>query len=768
MTSRAVRVGYILHIRRLTPSWTKSMRPVLAACLTALLLFASLAVAHEDDPKARDWEPPIDAPIWHLGDGGLAGTFASDGVLLQSWFPITAFNNALVTNTSASDCWGYVSPSGREYAIIGLSEGTAWVEVTNPAQSTMVRFIAGPSSLWRNVKTYQHWCYAVSEGGGGIQVFDLANIDAGTVTELPSVVTGGVLSTHTMIINTQTGFLYRMGGSSSGIRIYNLAPNPAAPVYVGAWSDRYVHDGVVYSYTTGPYAGREIFFACGGLNGGHTDTGMDIIDVTNKAALQNLSRFTYSQAAYCHQVWLTDDRRFAYINDEIDEANFGIYSVGRIVNVENLSAPTAAGTYTTGVQTVDHNLYVKGEQLFCSNYKSGIRIFNIANPSAPVQEAWFDTYPSSDSSGYAGLWSNYPYFPSGTIIGSDLSAGLFVWRLGEPGGTMAWPGGAPQFLAPSGGSIDVSIVPNAGLSVSSASVTINPPSGHQVVPLVAQGGNLWRATLPNMACGAPVTFFASAQISDGSSLRLPLAGGELAVAAAGQTAAFNDTLEVASGWAASAAGDTATSGLWTRVDPNGTTAAPENDTTPAGTMCWVTGQGTVGGGAGLADVDGGITTLTSPLINASGLTDPSLIYWRWYSNNMGGAPNADSMPISISADNGTTWVLLEDCTENAGDWVRKEFRIADFVTPSAQMRLKFVARDLATGSLVEAGVDDVSLVSYDCGSPAIPGDLNGDGAITGADLSIMLGQWGTAAAADLDGNGTVDGGDLALLLANWG
>ncbi|MSR17775.1 MAG: choice-of-anchor B family protein [Phycisphaerales bacterium] len=741
------------------------MRTLLA--LTVCLCAALPVFAHEDDPKARDWEPPFIGPVWHFGDDGLAGsTFNSSGMTLMSWFPINNFDIAGQVNSSGNDCWGYRSSLGREYAIIGLSNGTGFVDVTNPAAATIVRFIPGPNSLWRNVKTYLTYCYAVSEGGGGIQVFDLAQIDAGQVTELPSVTTGGGLSTHTMIINTTTGYLYRMGGGSSGIRIYNLNPSPAVPAYVGAWSDRYIHDGVVYSYTSGPYAGKEIFFACGGSNGGQTNTGMDIIDVTNKAALVNMSRFTYSSAAYCHQVWLTEDRQYAYINDEIDEANFGLYSVGRIVSVGNLSAPTLAGTYNTGVNTVDHNLYVKGTTLFCSNYKSGIRIFDLANPTSPQQNAWFDTYPTDDSGGYAGLWSNYPYFPSGTIIGSDLQRGLFVWRMGEPGGSIAFAGGSPPaFVTPQGAVIGVTVTPAAGATTVAVVLTFDDGSASQDISM-QQIGAEWRGTLPTLACGSSLSFAVTASFNTGIPVRSPAAGLYSAIAALGEVASFNDAMETNTGWQVGAPTDTAISGIWVRVDPNGTTAQPENDHSDPGTMAWVTGQGVAGGGAGSADVDGGATSLTSPLMNAAGLSDATLVYWRWYSNNLGGAPNTDSMPVLISGDGGKVWVQLEDVTINTGAWIEKRWLISDYVTPSDMVQVRFVARDTGTGSLVEAGVDDVRIIGYQCPA-AVPGDLDGDGVVSGGDLAVLLGQWGSAGSGDFDQSGAVDGSDLAYLLAHW-
>jgi len=49
----------------------------------------------------------------------------------------------------------------------------------------------------------------------------------------------------------------------------------------------------------------------------------------------------------------------------------------------------------------------------------------------------------------------------------------------------------------------------------------------------------------------------------------------------------------------------------------------------------------------------------------------------------------------------------------------------------------------------------------------VPGDLNGDGTVNAADLSLLLGAWGTP-AADLDGDGTTGAADLGILLNNWG
>lgn len=221
-----------------------------------------------------------------------------------------------VAGFEGNDCWGYVSPSGREYAIMGTSTDTVFVEVTNPDVPVIIAHIDGPNSSWRDPKIYQDRCYIVSEGGGGIQVVDLSNIDNGQVTLENTITTGGVASSHNVAIDETSGFLYRCGGGSNmGLRIYSLA-NPGTPVFVAQWLDRYVHDAQIVTYTSGPYAGREIAFCCSGLNGGGTDTGFTVIDVTNKASLQVLAQLPYPSRAYSHQGWLSEDRTIFYLGDE--------------------------------------------------------------------------------------------------------------------------------------------------------------------------------------------------------------------------------------------------------------------------------------------------------------------------------------------------------------------------------------------------------------------------------------------------------------------
>ncbi|MSR45256.1 MAG: hypothetical protein EXS15_07895 [Phycisphaerales bacterium] len=291
----------------------------------------------------------------------------------------------------------------------------------------------------------------------------------------------------------------------------------------------------------------------------------------------------------------------------------------------------------------------------------------------------------------------------------------------------------------------------------------------QSVVMTPTSATGYSAQIPMAACGTPVDYYFEASTTAGATARYPTtapASYHSTVGGWGVTTAFTDAFQYAGAWVVGASGDTATTGIWERVDPIGTAAQPEDDHSLTGTICYITGQGATGGTLGAADVDGGATTLTSPSFNAATSSNATLSYWRWYSNNAGPNPNADTMTISISNDDGTSWTTLEVVSENAGAWVQKMFRIADFVPPTTTMKVRFVPSDVGSGSIVEAGVDDFVVGGVNCTPPPIPADLNGDGRVDGVDLTRVLSGWG-ALGGDINHDGSTDGGDLAALLSAW-
>jgi choice-of-anchor B domain-containing protein len=695
----------------------------------ALLATFGLAAAHEDDPKVFDRLPAHHgravrtsvATGMAMAAGGTPRAFDSSGVTLLSHLPLSNFGNP----SSGNDCWGYTSAGGREIAIFCHSEGTGFVDITDPRNPTILGNFSGPSSLWRDPKVYGNYAYVVSEGGSGIQVFNLANVDAGQVTLVGSVTTGGVTSTHNVAIDTTSGFLYRCGGSSNvGLRIYDLNANPTNPPFVAQWLNLYVHDTQVVTYP----GGRQIAFCCAGTGNGSGATRLSILDVTNKANIVTLKEVYWPTAAYSHQCWISEDRQYCYIDDELDEPSVTtttyVVEIGGILN----ATPQASlvGSFTNGNTAVNHNLYVKGDRIFCANYRSGLRVFDRTNPVNCTEVAYFDTFPGSDSANFNGLWSVYPFFASGAVIGSDLESGLFVWYVGDPQLDLALVQAAPSLISPTGETFAATVTAAPGQNYAPGTARLHYDAGAGVVsvPLVELGGGQFDVPFPALACGSRVSWYLSAEASTGMLWTEPEGGAASpfeSQVATGATLALEHTMETNPAWIVGDAGDNATSGVWTRVNPNGTSAQPEDDHSAApGVQCWVTGQGSVGGSIGENDVDGGVTTLRTAVMNLAGLVSPQIGYWRWYVND-GNTAVDDSFVVQIT--NGGPWVTVESIdpgdAEASGGWYYHEFAVADFVTPNASVQMRFRAADAGSGSIVEAAIDDFVVRDVDCSTIAV-------------------------------------------------
>lgn len=260
---------------------------------------------------------------------------------------------------------------------------------------------------------------------------------------------------------------------------------------------------------------------------------------------------------------------------------------------------------------------------------------------------------------------------------------------------------------------------------------------NQVI-MTPSGESTFTGHLPGVPCGQTVEYYFTADSISGASLSYPAGGASNPLDALSQVVivAFEDDMESNTGWTVGQPSDTATTGIWERADPQATAAQPEDDHSANGSNCWVT-DGDAGGSLGANDIDGGATTLTSPTMDATTAGDGAeLVYWRWYSNNTGGGPDADSMLVEVSYTNGASWSTLETVTENANAWVEKRFALPSDGTPLNEIRVRFIASDLGDGSIVEAGVDDLSIASAGCsGSPA---DINGDGELDFFDISAFL------------------------------
>ena len=238
------------------------------------------------------------------------------------------------------------------------------------------------------------------------------------------------------------------------------------------------------------------------------------------------------------------------------------------------------------------------------------------------------------------------------------------------------------------------------------------------VALTPQGGDDYLAQIPGQPTGSAVRYWVYAR--DGLGLETtdpPGAPGEtfwFAVAEIEEV--FVDAFEAAGSWTVGAPDDDATTGVWIRAEPVGTTYSstqiqPETDHSPdPAQICYITGNGVPGGAAGDQDVDGGKTTLFSPVFDLSHLMTASVTYWVWYSNVEGNNPGEDYWVVEVN-DGGPDWVPLENTNASTGQaWVERTFVLDEYVALTDQVQFRFVASDEGGGSLVEAGVDDFLIV----------------------------------------------------------
>ena len=412
-----------------------------AAATAVLLLFTLLPAAYSQVAPCVNGLATI---------GGVS--YNCSNVDLMSHVPLDAMG-ALETG---NDVWGWTDPeTGREYALMGLDNGTFFVDVTSPETPLLMGTLptATTPRLWRDMKVYANHAFIGSEAfGHGLQVFDLTRLrnlqpQASRVFSTDVTYTGTdpytLGSSHNVVINEDTGFAYVVGARDlNGDRVcaaglYMVDINdPQNPAFAGCFAaDGYTHDAqcVIYDGPDPTYQGQEICFAA------NEDT-VTLVDVTDKAAPVMISQTAYPNVGYTHQGWLTEDKRYFLVNDELDERIFDLNTRTLIFDVSNLQTPMFIGAYLHPTRSVDHNLYIVGDHAFQANYTSGLRILNIASLNASGDLGgistigYFNTYRFSDCGAqvevtcraFRGAWSNYPFFASGVVLVSDIEGGLFV------------------------------------------------------------------------------------------------------------------------------------------------------------------------------------------------------------------------------------------------------------------------------------------------------------------------------------------------------
>ena len=364
---------------------------------------------------------------------GLAGDYPCKNIQLMAFM---AKANLGGNGSNLNDVWGWTDlTTGREIAIVGKTNGTAFVDVTDPINPLLLAFLPsrnGGNESWRDIKIYADHAFIVADGSTnnnhGLQIYDLRElrgISPGSIVASTASL-GGFGAAHNIVINEASGFAYVVGANacSGGLFMVDIS-NPQQPINSGCYSaDGYTHDAQCVNYA-GPdttYFGREICVA-------YNEDSITIVDVTNKGIPQTISRTTYSQSRYTHQGWFLDDNHsYLIMNDELDESGLNINTTSHLYDVSDLDNPVEVGRYRGVTQAIDHNLYTLDGFVFESNYRAGLRILRADNiASGELEEvAYFDTIPCSNSAAFSGTWSSYIYFPSGNIVTSDIGGGLFV------------------------------------------------------------------------------------------------------------------------------------------------------------------------------------------------------------------------------------------------------------------------------------------------------------------------------------------------------
>lgn len=309
-----------------------------------------------------------------------------------------------------NDVWGYVDEMGNEYALVGTSKGTSIVNVTDPTNPVEVFWLPGSTSIWRDPSSHGDYAYVTTEAEDGLLIIDLSPLPQ--ATNLTTTLYSGPAnnpwqSAHTCFVD-ENGYAYVFGANrgNGGVIILDVFTNPMAPIEVGVFDNWYCHDGFVRNdtmYLANIYAG---FFS--------------LVDVSDKANPVLLGTKT-TPSSFTHNSWPSDNGQYVFTTDEISGAFIAAYDISdptNIVEVDRIQNSPGSGI-------IPHNTHVKGDYLITSYYSDGVVIHDITYPYNIIKVAEYDTFEGQTIS-YDGCWGVYPFLPSGTILAADITNGLFV------------------------------------------------------------------------------------------------------------------------------------------------------------------------------------------------------------------------------------------------------------------------------------------------------------------------------------------------------
>ncbi len=654
-------------------------------------------------------------------------------------------------NQSLSDVWGYAAPDGTEYAIVGVRNGTSIVSLADPSNPTEVAFIDGASTTWRDIKVWGQTAYVTCECDDGLLVIDLSDLpNSAPSYEWHEAGSDFLTNCHNIYID-EFGYAYLAGCNlnEGGMVFVDVATTPGTPIFAGFGANEYSHD--VYTRGNLMYSSE--------INIGV----FTVYDVTDKSNVINLGA-QETPATFTHNAWLSDDSNFLFTTDEVPNAPVGSYDVSDPTDIQELDQ--FRPLETLGEDVIPHNVHVWQDWIIVSYYSDGCIIIDGSRPNNLIEVGNFDTYLPA-SAGFNGAWGAYPFLPSGLILISSIDEGLYVlepnyvracWLEGnvtdaDTGAplngvvvdinstelnsgnstasgdyatgvatagtfevTYSLPGYIPQTIEVTleNGVLviqDIQLVPLPTFAIDGIVIDAitGEPVPNAVINVNGEGLNF---DLSSDANGA----FSTAVIQGQFDFLVGAWGYQHAISNESVSDEINVVLEVNPGYQDDFILDFnwtvenfAEAGLWERGEPigtyqnNGNIVNPEFDLgNDFGDQCYMTGNG--GGGQGQDDVDDGVVTLISPVMDLSDYNNPILTFSYWFFNAGGsGNPNDE---LVVRVNNGNTEVVLATYDQSLSIWNQSEaFQLASVIGITDNMTVIFETADDPNGHLVEAAID---------------------------------------------------------------
>ncbi|MEO1435422.1 MAG: choice-of-anchor B family protein, partial [Bacteroidota bacterium] len=307
---------------------------------------------------------------------------------------------------------GYVDQLGNEYGLVGARAGLAAFIL----EADTLRFIdevPGPQSNWREIAVLGDYAYVSTEGfgtGQGLQVIDLSSLpnSLNLVTTFDAEFTRGHIVQVDYFFPDST-YVYVAGVTpGGGVRILDVE-NPAQPELVGTYEPYYIHDVHIRG---------DIMYAAALYNGT-----LDIVDISDKSNPQLVTQLSYPNP-FTHSAFTDVTGDIIFVCDEIDGTPM------RVWDISDLDNPEEIAQYTGNVESLVHNPYVVGDFNYIAHNTEGLRVLDIVDPAVPVEVGFYDTW-SDESGGFFGLWSAWPFLPSGRILGGDRFGGLYLWSFND-------------------------------------------------------------------------------------------------------------------------------------------------------------------------------------------------------------------------------------------------------------------------------------------------------------------------------------------------